>query len=225
MGGWLSAGSLVACGLLLAYLSQSGTYHEGINWIDWMALPWLVAFVAGCWALIRGRTIREEASMRPRSLRATGPMPRSLAAGGIYFAVVFGIGFALGTVRVLITGPRLGETAAVLLEVPVIVTASWFVAKWCVTRFAVPSGAVERLTMGFVAFCLTMLAELAMSILLFNHTVSEHFATYSHLPGLVGLMAQLLFALLPYAQGRVGDVRRGAESGHGGKTQASDFKR
>jgi hypothetical protein len=68
-------------------------------------------------------------------------------------------------------------------------------------------GAAERLTMGFVAFCLTMIAELAMSVLLFGRTIPEHFATYSHLLGLIGLMAQLLFALLPYVQGRVGDVR------------------
>ena len=140
-------------------------------------------------------------------LKVTGPIPRSLAAGGLYFAVVFGIGFALGTVRVLVTGPRLGETAAVLLEIPVIMTASWFVAKWCIARYAVRSSAAERLTMGLVAFCLTMLAELAMSVLLFGHTVSEHFATYSHLPGLIGLTAQLLFALLPYVQARAADVR------------------
>ncbi len=134
-------------------------------------------------------------------------MPRSLAAGSIYFAVVFAIGFALGIVRVVITGPKLGETAAVLLEIPVILTASWFVAKWCVARFAVRSDAAERLTMGLVAFCLTMLAEMAMAVLLFGRTVPEHFATYSHSLGLVGLMAQFLFALLPYIQGRVGDVR------------------
>ncbi len=145
--------------------------------------------------------------MRSHTLKTTGPMPRSVAAGSIYFAVVFAIGFALGVVRVLITGPKLGETAAVLLEVPVILTASWFVARWCVARFAVGSDAAERLTMGFVAFCLTMLAEMAMAVLLFGRSVPEHIATYSHSLGLVGLMAQFLFALLPCVQGRVGDVR------------------
>ena len=103
--------------------------------------------------------------MRPRSLKAARPIPRSLAAGSIYFAVVFAIGFALGMVRVLITGPKLGEAAAVLLELPVILTASWFVAKWCIARFAVGSDVVKRLTMGFVAFSLTMLAEMAMAVL------------------------------------------------------------
>jgi hypothetical protein len=127
-------------------------------------------------------------------------MIRSLCAGGAYFSGVFALGFALGIVRVLITAPAVGEFAAVLLEIPIILTASWFTARWCVAQFSVPPDGAERLTMGFVAFSLTMLAELALSVILFGHTVSEHVATYTHLLGFVGLAAQLLFALIPYVQ-------------------------
>jgi hypothetical protein len=48
--------------------------------------------------------------------------------------VVFFVGFILGTVRVLLIAPRLGETAAVLLETPVMLVASWFVCRWYVKR-------------------------------------------------------------------------------------------
>ena len=43
----------------------------------------------------------------------------NLALGARYFGVVFGAGFALGTMRVLWLVPRLGERWAELLEMPV----------------------------------------------------------------------------------------------------------
>ena len=125
---------------------------------------------------------------------------RSLCAGGVYFAGVFALGFALGMVRALMTAPAIGEFAAVLLEIPILLIASWFTAKWCVALFSVPPGGAERLTMGFVAFSLTMVAELALSVILFGQTVSEHVATYTHFIRLVGFAAQLVFAVIPYVQ-------------------------
>ncbi|WP_260436069.1 hypothetical protein [Burkholderia sp. Bp9143] len=41
---------------------------------------------------------------------------------------MFAIGFALGTIRVLLLVSRLAETAAVLLEVPLLLAASWKVS-------------------------------------------------------------------------------------------------
>lgn len=123
-----------------------------------------------------------------------------MLAGGAYFAVVFALGFALGVIRVLVTAPRFGATAAVLLEAPVILAASWFAARGCIAAFRVPEGATERLTMGFVAFALTMLAELGLAVLLFGRTMQEHLASYADAAGLVGLAAQLLFALIPFLQ-------------------------
>jgi hypothetical protein len=54
-----------------------------------------------------------------------------LKAGVVYFAVVFGTGFVLGTIRTLWIVPRLGVRAAELLETPfmvvaIVLTASWF---------------------------------------------------------------------------------------------------
>jgi hypothetical protein len=53
-------------------------------------------------------------------------------AGALYAIVVFSIGFILGTIRILLLAPRLGETAAVIVEVPIILAASWPVCRWCV---------------------------------------------------------------------------------------------
>ena len=74
----------------------------------------------------------------------TGPFTTALVrvfgateAGALYAIIVFLIGFILGTIRVLLVAPRLGETTAVILEAPMMLAASWFVCRWCVDRLDV----------------------------------------------------------------------------------------
>jgi hypothetical protein len=47
---------------------------------------------------------------------------KMLAAAVVYFLIVFGTGFLVGPVRVYVE-PRLGTTAAVLLEAPILLVA------------------------------------------------------------------------------------------------------
>lgn len=47
-----------------------------------------------------------------------------------YFLLVFGAGFVLGTVRVLLILPLVGERAAELLEMPLMLTVIVFAARW-----------------------------------------------------------------------------------------------
>ena len=75
-------------------------------------------------------------------------MRRVLAAGTLYFALVFGAGFVLGTLRVLLVVPRLGERAAELAEMPVMLVVSMVAARWVVKRLALPASARVRLGMG-----------------------------------------------------------------------------
>jgi len=65
-------------------------------------------------------------------------MAAALKAGAAYFAIVFAAGFVLGTARVLALLPFVGETAAVLIEAPLMVLASWIVSWWLTARFDVP---------------------------------------------------------------------------------------
>jgi hypothetical protein len=127
-------------------------------------------------------------------------LTRSIAAGLAYFGIIFALGFVLGTLRVLVIIPRIGEVAAVSLEVPVVVAVSWVVARWCVARFAVGPGAAERGIMGAVAFAVLMLAELALATLLFGQSVAQHVAAYARLAGAIGLAGQIVFALIPSLQ-------------------------
>ena len=57
-----------------------------------------------------------------------------LRAAAAYWAAVFALGFALGTIRVLWVIPLVGLMPATLIELPLILTGSWLAAGWLVRR-------------------------------------------------------------------------------------------
>jgi hypothetical protein len=122
---------------------------------------------------------------------------RSLIAGAVYFLVVFAIGYGLGTLRVLIVIPRIGETAAVLIEAPLMLTASWAACGYCLHRFAVGPAAAARVVMGASAFVLLMAAEFTLAVLVFGKTPAAFVAGLANVPGGIGLAAQVAFGLMP----------------------------
>lgn len=133
--------------------------------------------------------------MRPRSL---------LAAGAAYFGLVFAAGFALGTLRVLVLVPRLGERAAELLEMPLMLAASWLAAGWVVGRFRLPAGARHRLPVGLVALALLVAGEILVVLEVREVSLGEYLAERDPVAGSVYLASLALFALMPWL------VRRGA---------------
>src|SRR3974390_466090 len=127
-------------------------------------------------------------------------MDAVIKAGLAYFGAVFVVGFILGAVRVLVLVPRLGETASVLLEVPVILAVSWRLSGWTTQEFRVSSAVSRRLLMGVVAFALLMLAEMGVSVFAFGRSIEDHFASYRSSLGVIGLIAQIAFAFIPLMQ-------------------------
>jgi hypothetical protein len=121
-------------------------------------------------------------------------------AGAFYALIVFLIGFMLGTIRVLLIVPYLGETAAVSLEAPVVLAASWLICRWCVDWLDVPRRVDARSRMGVVAFLVLIAAEFALGRLGFGRSTSEQLAGYGSAAGAVGLSAQVVFASLPVVQ-------------------------
>ena len=128
-------------------------------------------------------------------------MSAALRAGVAYFAIVFAAGFVLGTLRILVLAARLGETAGVALELPLMLATSWFTCGLLLRRFAVPRGWRYRAVMGGLAFLLLMAAELGLSLALFGRTPAAHLATYGRPAAALGLAAQLAFAALPLVRG------------------------
>ena len=125
---------------------------------------------------------------------------RSVGAAFAYAASVFSVGFGLGAIRLTLVAPRVGATVAVLLEAPVILTASWYLSKVIIARFRVPAEFGARALMGATAFAVLMGCELALSALVFDRSASQFVLQYASVPGLIGLAAQVCFAVFPLCQ-------------------------
>ena len=125
---------------------------------------------------------------------------RGCLAGVTYFAVVFATGFVLGTLRVLVLVPNLGEFASVVLELPVILFVSWVTCRRIVLATHLEPAIGPRLIMGGTAFGLLMVAEIGVATLGFGRTIGEHFSHYATVPAQLGLAGQVIFASFPVIQ-------------------------
>lgn len=130
-------------------------------------------------------------------------MPAAIRAGLFYFLGVFAIGFALGTVRTLWLVPRFGALAAVAMEVPLMLLASWWACGAVLRRIRVPPARLLRLTMGGTAFLLLMLAELALAVWGFGQSAASYWAGFAAPAARLGLAGQIAFALMPLLRRRL----------------------
>ena len=122
---------------------------------------------------------------------------RTLTAGCLYFALVFGAGFAFGVLRALWVVPRLGERTAELLETPFMLVVVVAAARSLVRRLAVPPAALHRLGMGTIALALMLCAEFGVVLQLRGLSIAEYFATRDAVSGTVYYAMLLVFAAMP----------------------------
>jgi hypothetical protein len=120
-----------------------------------------------------------------------------LKAGFLNFALVFGAGFVLGTVRVLWIVPRFGVRAAELMETPIMLAAVILSARWTVRRLALPPKPSLRLGVGLVALGLLLLAELTVVLWMRGLTIREYVANRDPVAGAVYVAMLLVFAAMP----------------------------
>ena len=64
---------------------------------------------------------------------------QALKAGVLYFALVFGAGFVLRTIRTLWVAPRVGTRKAELMEMPFMLVMTVVAARWLVMRIDISS--------------------------------------------------------------------------------------
>jgi hypothetical protein len=119
-----------------------------------------------------------------------------LKTAALYFLLVFGAGFVLGTGRVLIVVPLLGERAAELLEMPLMLAVIVAAARW-VVRHRLDGRQSSALSVGFIAMGLVLLADLAVGIWLRGMSVTDVFLDRDPVSGATYYAALLLFALMP----------------------------
>jgi hypothetical protein len=120
-----------------------------------------------------------------------------LKAGVLYFALVFGAGFVLGTIRTLWIVPRLGMRMAELMETPIMLVITILAARWTVRRLAVPSTLPARLCMGCVALGLLLVAEFTLVLWLRGMSIREYFASRDPVAGTVYYVMLGVFAIMP----------------------------
>lgn len=133
-------------------------------------------------------------------------MARALRIGLLYFLMVGGAGFVLGTIRVLWLLPQVGERTAELLEMPLMLTAIYFAARWAATKLADGNA---RLAAGVFALTLLLGMELGLVLKLRGLAFAEYVAERDPVSGVVYVASLGFFAVAPALLGR---FRHGASS-------------
>jgi pimeloyl-ACP methyl ester carboxylesterase len=128
-----------------------------------------------------------------------------LKAGLLYFAFVFGAGFALGTVRVLWVAPAIGARPAELIEMPVMLALMIVSAAWIVRRTSLPAGAASRAGMGLLALGLVLAADFTLVLQVRGLSLDRYFMELDPLTGtlyyaMLGLLAVLPLFVRPAVQ-------------------------
>jgi hypothetical protein len=128
---------------------------------------------------------------------------QQLAAPSLaYFAIVFGIGFLLGSIRVLWLVSQLGARYAELAEMPVMLLAIFFAARWVTQYFAVPPAISSRLVVGLSALICLLLVEFTVVLWLQGISIAESFANRDPISGAAYMVSLILFALMPLLANR-----------------------
>ena len=120
-----------------------------------------------------------------------------LKSGALYFALVFGAGFVLGTIRVLLVVPRIGTRTAELIETPVMILVSFVAARWIIRRIVAPPTTTERIAIGFVPLALLVSTEFTFVLWLQGLTISEYLASRDPVAGTAYVIALGLFVVMP----------------------------
>ena len=118
-------------------------------------------------------------------------------AAVLYFALVFGTGFILGTIRTLWVVPRLGTKTAELLEAPFMLVATVVAARWVVGRLAVPPVPSARIGIGCIALGLLLIAEFGPLLWLRGLSIREYLARRDPVSGTVYYAMLMVFATMP----------------------------
>ena len=124
-------------------------------------------------------------------------MTSMVRASFLYFALVMGAGFLLGSVRVLFVVPHLGERWAELAEMPIMAMVIFVAAGYILRRYPEVQTRGRALVVGFTALALSVSAELVLAVVLQSQSLSEYLASRDKISGSVYLVMLVAFALMP----------------------------
>ena len=125
-----------------------------------------------------------------------------LKAAAAYFGVLFGVGFALGPIRVLLLEPRTGTRTAELIEAPVMLAVIVWAGRKVGRRWCAGMGPAARLAVGLIAAGLVLAADLAVGVGLRGLSAVEVFTGRDPVAGPIYYALVALAAVAPWALGR-----------------------
>lgn len=123
---------------------------------------------------------------------------RLAGAAFFYFAIVFGAGFLLGPIRVLLLEPSLGPLSAVALEAPFLLAVMIAAARLIPCAMRLDLRPVTLLACGGLALVMQQMADLAVGIALRGMDLGAQMARFATVEGLIYLALLVLFALMPW---------------------------
>jgi len=150
----------------------------------------------GSWSN-RLRAFVLSASSRNSTALNRPPLNKTILAGLTYFAIVMGVGFMLGVIRVPFLVPRMGERWAELMEMPIMAIVIFLAAGYILRRFPGIGTPYRSLAAGFLALALVIGAELGLAMALQSQTLAEFLNSRDRVSGSVYLVLLLVFAVMP----------------------------
>jgi hypothetical protein len=116
-----------------------------------------------------------------------------MRAAAVYFALVFGAGFLLGPIRVLFLEPRVGVRAAELTELPLMIVAITFAARFILRRY--PRNPIRT---GLTALALLLGAEITVGMALRGLSLQQILFDRDPVSGPAYYASLAYFAVLPW---------------------------
>ena len=127
--------------------------------------------------------------------------PLLLRVSLTYFALVFGVGFVLGAIRVSLVVPRIGVRAAEIAEIPVMIVVIFLAAR-LVARRAPGFRRSDLFAVGVLALIFLVAAELVLAYALSGETPPAYVAARDPVSGSAYAVSLLIFAGMPALQAR-----------------------
>jgi hypothetical protein len=121
----------------------------------------------------------------------------ALKYGSIYFTLVFGTGFALGTIRVFILEPRIGTRYAELTEMPIMLFVIYLSAKYVVSKLYSTKPILPYLVTGLSALTFLLLVEFALVLGLQGMSIEQYLESRDNVAFGAYIISLIIFALMP----------------------------
>jgi hypothetical protein len=114
----------------------------------------------------------------------------------VYFVLVFGVGFLLGTLRVVLVVPKVGVRTAELIESPIMIAVTILAARWIVESR--PEPAVAEFAVGILALGFLVIAEITLGFWLRGLSIRGYLTDRDPVSGTVYFLLLGLFAIMPF---------------------------